>query len=63
MKFSKIQIAAAAVVLGAMLAAPAYAGKTVDAIKAKVSAITFMCVSLGGSDDAVTWSVHLKINN
>jgi general L-amino acid transport system substrate-binding protein len=60
MKFSKVQIAAAAVAtLGALLAAPAHAGKTVDAIKARGQVVCGVNTGLAGfaaADSSGKWS-------
>jgi general L-amino acid transport system substrate-binding protein len=61
MKFSKVQLAAAAVTaLGALLAAPAaHAGKTVDAIKARGQVVCGVNTGLAGfaaADSAGKWS-------
>ena len=61
MKFSKVQLAAAAVAaLGALLAAPAaHAGKTVDAIKARGQVVCGVNTGLAGfaaADSAGKWS-------
>ncbi len=60
MKFSKVQLAAAAVVgLGALLAAPAHAGKTLDGIKARGQVICGVNTGLAGfaqADSSGKWS-------
>jgi len=60
MKFSKVQLAAAAVVaLGALVAAPAHAGKTVDAIKARGQVACGVNTGLAGfaaADSSGKWS-------
>ncbi|MFM2274693.1 MAG: hypothetical protein RL211_565 [Pseudomonadota bacterium] len=60
MKFSKVQLAAATVAtLGALLAAPAHAGKTVDAIKARGQVVCGVNTGLAGfaaADSAGKWS-------
>ena len=60
MKFSKIQLATAAVAtLGALLAVPAHAGKTVDAIKARGQVVCGVNTGLAGfaaADSAGKWS-------
>ena len=60
MKFSKVQLAAAAVATaGALLAAPAHAGKTLDAIKARGQVICGVNTGLAGfaaADSAGKWS-------
>ena len=49
MKFTKLQLAAAAVMaMGALLAAPAHAGKTLDAIKARGQVICGVNTGLAG---------------
>ena len=60
MKISKVQLAAAAVVaLGAVLAAPAHAGKTLDAIKARGQVACGVNTGLAGfaaADSSGKWS-------
>jgi len=60
MKFLKIQLATAAVAtLGALLAVPAHAGKTVDAIKARGQVVCGVNTGLAGfavADSAGKWS-------
>ena len=60
MKFSKIQIVAAAVAtMGALLAAPAHAGKTLDAIKARGQVVCGVNTGLAGfaaADSSGKWS-------
>ena len=60
MKFSKLQLAAAAVAtMGALLAAPAHAGKTLDAIKARGQVICGVNTGLAGfaaADSSGKWS-------
>ena len=60
MKFSKVQLAAAAVATaGALLAAPAHAGKTLDAIKARGQVICGVNTGLAGfaqADSSGKWS-------
>jgi len=60
MKFCKIQLAAAAVVaLGTLLATPAHAGKTVDAIKARGQVVCGVNTGLAGfaaADSSGKWS-------
>lgn len=60
MKFSKGQLAAAAVAtMGALLAAPAHAGKTLDAIKARGQVVCGVNTGLAGfaaADSAGKWS-------
>ena len=60
MKFSKLQIAAATVAtLGALLAAPAHAGKTLDAIKARGQVVCGVNTGLAGfaaADSSGKWS-------
>ncbi len=60
MKFSKLQLAVAAVAtMGAMLAAPAHAGKTLDAIKARGQLVCGVNTGLAGfaaADSAGKWS-------
>ena len=60
MKISKVQLAAAAVVgLGALLAAPAHAGKTLDGIKARGQVICGVNTGLAGfaqADSSGKWS-------
>ena len=60
MKFSKVQLAAAAVAtVGALLAAPAQAGKTLDAIKARGQVVCGVNTGLAGfaaADSAGKWS-------
>ena len=60
MKFSKIQIVAAAVAtMGALLAAPAHAGKTLDAIKARGQVVCGVNTGLAGfsaADSAGNWT-------
>ena len=60
MKFSKVQLAAATVATaGALLAAPAHAGKTLDAIKARGQVICGVNTGLAGfaqADSSGKWS-------
>ena len=60
MKFTKLQLAAAAVMaMGALLAAPAHAGKTLDAIKARGQVICGVNTGLAGfaaADSSGKWS-------
>ena len=60
MKFSKLQLAAATVAtMGALLAAPAHAGKTLDAIKARGQVICGVNTGLAGfaaADSSGKWS-------
>ena len=60
MKYSKVQLAAAAVAtVGALLAAPAHAGKTLDAIKARGQVICGVNTGLAGfaqADSSGKWS-------
>ncbi len=60
MKFSKIQIVAATVAtMGALLAAPAHAGKTLDAIKARGQVVCGVNTGLAGfaaADSSGKWS-------
>ena len=60
MKLSKVQIAAAAVATaGALLAAPAHAGKTLDAIKARGQIVCGVSTGLAGfsqADSSGKWS-------
>ena len=60
MKFSKLQLAAATVAtIGALLAAPAHAGKTLDAIKARGQVICGVNTGLAGfaaADSSGKWS-------
>ena len=60
MKFSKAQLAAVAVVaLGTLLAAPAHAGKTLDAIKARGQVACGVNTGLAGfaaADSSGKWS-------
>ena len=60
MKFSKVQLAAMAVVgLGTLLAAPAHAGKTLDGIKARGQVICGVNTGLAGfaqADSSGKWS-------
>ena len=60
MNFSKLQLAAAAVAtVGAMIAAPAHAGKTLDAIKARGQVICGVNTGLAGfaaADSSGKWS-------
>jgi len=60
MKFSKVQLAAATVAtLGALLAAPAHAGKTLDAIKARGQVVCGVNTGLAGfaaADSSGKWS-------
>ena len=60
MKFSKLQLAVAAVAtMGAMLAAPAHAGKTLDAIKARGQLVCGVNTGLAGfaaADSTGKWS-------
>ena len=60
MKFSKLQLAAAAIAtLGAVLAAPAHAGKTLDAIKARGQVVCGVNTGLAGfaaADSSGKWS-------
>ena len=65
MKFSKVQLAAATVAtLGALLAAPAHAGKTVDAIKARGQVVCGVNTGLAGfaaADSAGKWPFFCDI--
>ena len=60
MKFTKLQLAAAAVAtMGALLAAPAHAGKTLDAIKARGQVVCGVNTGLAGfaaADSSGKWS-------
>ncbi len=60
MKFSKLQLAAAAVAtLGALIAVPAHAGKTLDAIKARGQVVCGVNTGLAGfaaADSSGKWS-------
>jgi len=60
MKFSRIQLAAATVAtMGALLAAPAHAGKTLDAIKARGQVVCGVNTGLAGfaqADSSGKWS-------
>ena len=60
MKFSKLQLAAAAVAtIGTLLAVPAHAGKTLDAIKARGQVVCGVNTGLAGfaaADSSGKWS-------
>ena len=60
MKFSKVQLAAAAVAtVGALLAAPVHAGKTLDAIKARGQVICGVNTGLAGFAQAEIGRAHV----